>query len=86
MGQGAQNYFLVWAVKCLGLAVGNFYSRPFLWVTCTFFNAFLGFIQSTCFSRIFWMKLDKAFVEGKFFTMVIVGKQQILVKDQRGIP
>ncbi|XP_025034524.2 uncharacterized protein LOC106731259 isoform X2 [Pelodiscus sinensis] len=31
-----------------------------------------GFVESSCPSRIFWVKLDKLFLQGKFFTLEIV--------------
>lgn len=37
----------------------------------------LGFVESSCRSRIFWMKLNKLLLQGKFFQLEIYGKLQV---------
>lgn len=36
-----------------------------------------GFVESSCRSRIFWMKLNKLLLQGKFFQLEINGESQV---------
>ncbi|ETE71414.1 Zona pellucida sperm-binding protein 2, partial [Ophiophagus hannah] len=47
-------------------------------VFCSFLNPFLAFIESTCLSSIFWVKLDKSFLQKKFFKIEVI--------DPSGVP
>ncbi|XP_061478635.1 uncharacterized protein LOC133382945 [Rhineura floridana] len=38
-----------------------------------------GFIESTCFSSIFWVKLDKFFLQDKFFIVEIIDPSGVLI-------
>lgn len=36
-----------------------------------------GFVESSCHSRIFWMKLNKLLLQGKFFQLEVNGESQV---------
>lgn len=40
-----------------------------------------GFVESSCHSRIFWMKLNKLLLQGKFFQLEINGESQVAALD-----